>query len=375
MDFVIGLPLSQGNNAIWVIVDRLTKRAHFIPIFMGDNESSAKECAKLFCRRYQVLHGIPEEIVSDRDVRFTSVFWQEFMKLQGTVHNMSSAFKPSTDGQSERTNRFLEDYLRNYVHPCQDDWAEFIFVAEVAYNSRVQDSIKMSPFEADIGYVPKTIPDQVYEKFNGSKSSNKDVYLFAQRQQEILERVKVALIEAQARMKKYYDKKRLVQKFKVGDEVFISSKNLDVEHLGVISSGSKKLAPLWIGPYSVLKEVTRDTYKIKLPLGLRLHPEFHTSLLKPYKKDHDPERLNRPNEGMIVACDGSDGYLVENIVGHRKRKGCISYQVKWLGYPLEYNTWEPVENLLKPARDMIESYLAENGLDSKYWIPRKTSRR
>jgi Integrase zinc binding domain/RNase H-like domain found in reverse transcriptase len=120
MDFMLGLPLSDGNNAIWVIVDRLTKRAHFIPLFMGAKESSAINCAKLFYREYQRLHGIPVSIISDRDTRFSSDFWVELMKLQGSNHTMSSAFKPSTDGQSERTNRFIEDYLRNYVHVGRD---------------------------------------------------------------------------------------------------------------------------------------------------------------------------------------------------------------------------------------------------------------
>lgn len=374
MDFILDLPLSNGNNAIWVIVCRLTKRAHFIPIFMGDNESSARNCALIFCKEFQRLHGIPESIISDRDSRFTSVFWQTLMERQGTNIMLSSAFRPNTDGQSERTHRFIQDYLRNYVYPCQSNWSELLFAAEYAYNARRHDSIRMSPFEADLGYIPKAIPDHMFEKIVGNKNK-KEAYEFGQKQQEILVQLKINLDSAQERMKHYYDLNRPIQNFEIGDQVLLSSENLDIEHLGVIAEGSKKFAPLWIGPYPILKKTSIDTYKLQLTSGLRLHPEFHTSLLKPYYKDDDNSRANKPNEGMIVAGSTDHGFLVENIVGHKKVRGKIYYRVQWLGYSDDHNTWEPIANLIKPASNLIKNYLVVNKLDEKKWFPNSRRKR
>jgi hypothetical protein len=370
MDFILALPLVQEYNAIWVIIDRLTKRAHFIPVTVKDNESTAKACAVIFQREYQRLHGVPETIISDRDCRFTSTFWQTLMEAQGTTHKLSSAFRPNTDGQTERTNRFVEDYLRNYVHANQENWAELLSTAEFSYNSRIHESIGMSPFEADLGYVPRAIPDRIYDNLVGTKAST-DILALGRKQQEIMEQLKSNLSKAQARMQKYYNQNRPVQEFEIGDEVFVSAKNLDIAHLGIARTSTKKFGPLWIGPYPVLKKTSQDTYKLQLPLGLRLHPEFHTSLLKPHHKDHSTSRVNKPNEGMMVAGDESgDGYLIEDVVGHKKVGRTIMYRVKWSGYPSEFNTWEPLENIVKPAAGLISNYLEKHGLDNDKWNPK-----
>ena len=365
MDFIVDLPESDGFNSIWVIVDRLSKRSHFIPVTMGEGNSSAENCAKLFCREFVRLHGIPETIVSDRDSRFNSSFWKTLMELLQIQHHMSSAFRPNTDGQSERMNRFIEDYLRNYVHPCQSDWSQYLYAAEFAYNSRVHESIGMTPFEADIGFIPKSVSDHVYSKIL-KKSNKSEAFEFGKALQIILERVQVNLKEAQARMKMYYDRGRPVQEFVAGDLVMISTKNIAVENLGVI--GSRKLAPIWIGPYRVVKRTTPDTYCLKLPVGLKLHTEFHTSLLKPYQKDERASRINKPNEGMIAASGHEDSYLVEAIVGHKKSRHGVRFLVKWLGYPDEENTWEPVENLIKPVGHLLEDYIKIHKLKRSIWL-------
>ena len=264
--------------------------------------------------------------------------------------------------------RFLTDYLRNYVFACQTNWVQFLSFAEIAYNSRFHESIKMSPFEADLGYIPRAVQDHVFDRLVGSKSK-RDVFELGQMQQKVLDQLKHHLSSAQERMKFYYDRNRPVQAFEVGDRVMISSKNLDIQHLGVSQFGSKKLAPLWIGPYPVVEKTSIDTYKLQLPFGLRLHPEFHTSLLKPYQQDSDPDRLNVPNEGMVQAGGESDAYLVEDILNHKLEKSSIYYLVKWQGYPAEFNTWEPLENLAKPAGGLIDRYLSNCGLDKGIWNP------
>ena len=133
MDFIVQLPpTKQGYDAIFVIVDRLIKRAHFIPIHTS---ATAPEIAKLFLNVIFKDHGLPRIIVSDRDAKFTSKFWQQLFKELGTTLSMSTSFHPQTDGQTERTNRTLEEMLRSYVNYKQDNWDEYLPLAEFAYNN------------------------------------------------------------------------------------------------------------------------------------------------------------------------------------------------------------------------------------------------
>jgi hypothetical protein len=112
MDFITGLPIAQGKDCIFVVVDRLTKFAHFFPIA---TDFSAAQVVELFFREMFKLHGLPKTIISDRDNRFMSTFWQELFRLVGTALTPSTSYHPQTDGQTEIVNKWVEGYLRNYV--------------------------------------------------------------------------------------------------------------------------------------------------------------------------------------------------------------------------------------------------------------------
>ena len=133
MDFVVGLPRTpKGYNAIWVIVDRLTKSAHFLPV---RTTYSMDRYAQLYVKEIVRLHGVPVSIVSDRDPRFTSKFWKSLHEAMGTKLNFSTAFHPQTDGQSERTIQILEDMLRGCMLDFKGSWEEYLPLAEFAYNN------------------------------------------------------------------------------------------------------------------------------------------------------------------------------------------------------------------------------------------------
>ena len=148
MDFVTGLPMREGKDAIWVIVDRLTKSAHFLAINKSDN---AAVLAKLYMEQIVRLHGVPVSIVSDRDSKFYSAFWRAMQKSMGTKVHMSTAYHPQTDGQSERTIRTLEDLLRACVLDWGEKWDQYLHLAEFSYNNSYHASIGMSPYEALYG--------------------------------------------------------------------------------------------------------------------------------------------------------------------------------------------------------------------------------
>lgn len=149
MDFITGLPRSpKSNTAIWVIVDRLTKSAHFLPVRMTD---SMESFSRLYIQEIVRLHGVPISIVSDRDPRFTSKFWQSLQKALGTDLHLSTAFHPQTDEQTERTIQTLEDMLRACTLDFGGNWERHLPLVEFAYNNSYQASIEMAPYEALYG--------------------------------------------------------------------------------------------------------------------------------------------------------------------------------------------------------------------------------
>jgi hypothetical protein len=149
MDFIIGLPkTSRGYDSIWVIVDRLTKLAHFLPV---NKSNSVLAYAKLYIACILSLHGVPKTIISDRGPQFVAKFWTELHKSLGTKLIHSSAYHPQTSGQTERVNQILEDMLRACVLADSVKWDECLPLAEFSYNNSYQESIKMAPFEALYG--------------------------------------------------------------------------------------------------------------------------------------------------------------------------------------------------------------------------------
>lgn len=158
MDFIDGLPRSQGYDTIMVILDRLSKYAHFLLL---SHPYSASSVARLFLDNIFKLHGMPISIVNDRDPIFTSTFWQELFKLQGTQLKLSSAYHPQTDGQSEVLNRCLGNYLRCFVGARPKDWVKWLSPAEWWYNTNTHSAIGMTPFEVVDGSPPPRLTSYI----------------------------------------------------------------------------------------------------------------------------------------------------------------------------------------------------------------------
>jgi transposase InsO family protein len=150
MDFIVGLPRTQsGNDSIWVIMDRLTKVAHFIPI---KTTYSRPQLAELYMSRIVYLHGVPKKIMSDRGTQFTSMFWERLHETLDTQLRFSSAYHPQTDGQTERVNQILEDMLRACALQYGRSWDKSLLYVEFSYNNSYQESLKMAPFELMYGH-------------------------------------------------------------------------------------------------------------------------------------------------------------------------------------------------------------------------------
>ena len=165
MDFIEGLPPSHGHNTIMVVVDRLTKYAHFIGL---SHPYTALLVANIFISHIVRLHGIPTSIVSDRDRFFISYFWKALFQLSGTNLCRSSSYHPQSDGQTEVVNRILEQYFRCFARSQPRRWQEWLPWAELSYNTSVHSSTKMSPFEAIYGMPPPPPPPSLLTYLPGT---------------------------------------------------------------------------------------------------------------------------------------------------------------------------------------------------------------
>ena len=148
MDLIEQLPDSDGYSAILVVVDRLSKMSLFIPT---TNSVTAEEIARLFVQHVFSKHGVPSDVISDRGSEFTSHFWKSLGTLLDMKLNFSTAFHPQTDGQTERTNQTLEQYLRLYCNYRQSNWAELLPLAEFSYNNSTHSATQVTPFFANYG--------------------------------------------------------------------------------------------------------------------------------------------------------------------------------------------------------------------------------
>jgi hypothetical protein len=359
MDLITQLPPTRdGLDAIIVFVDRLTKMVHFASC---STTATAEQVAKLFVRHVWRLHGVPREVVSDRDPRFTSAFAREVARLVGTKQCMSTAFHPQSDGQTERTNRILEDMLRHYVAADQRDWDDHLDAAEFAINNSWQESVKETPFMLNYGFHPNT-PLSLLIEHNGKVPAAAGL---VQRIADGIARARVMMRAAQDRYKAYADKKRVDCRFAVGDKVMLSVANLRLQ-------GTKKLLPRWLGPFAVTEVVSPVAYRLALPSVLaRLHPVFHVGLLKPFVADATRARLVAPLPELDK--DGVPVWEVERLVDHRdvpvsarSRRTRREYLVRWAGLSECEDTWEPASNLLDGAAAMVAAYWKSVGrVDSR----------
>jgi hypothetical protein len=334
MDFLEGLPKSKGKNVILVVVDRLTKYAHFLPLAHPYN---AQQVAKLFMDNIFKLHGPPKVIVSDRDTVFTSKFWQELFSTLQIQLSLSTAHHPESDGQTERVNQCLEQYLRSMVFKEPKKWADWLPSAEWWYNSSYHTSLKSSPFEALYGYKP---PQNQEIALPCDVSPDTEVTL--EEQDNMLKSLKENLQQAQNRIKKYADMKRTERQFNVGDMVYLKMQPYRETALGL--RNSLKLSSKYYGPFRVMKKVGQVSYQLQLPEGTLLHDVFHVNQLK---KHLGPKAV--PNSTLpLVTDDGKIKVAPRAVLQYRqipRRAGSYDipvaqWLVHWENLSPEEATWE-----------------------------------
>uniref|UniRef100_A0A2N9IZ08 Integrase catalytic domain-containing protein n=1 Tax=Fagus sylvatica TaxID=28930 RepID=A0A2N9IZ08_FAGSY len=294
MDFVLGLPRTKrGRDSIFVVVDRFSKMAHFIPCHKTDD---ATNIADLFFREIVRLHGVPRSIVSDRDVKFLSYFWKVLWGKLGTKLLFSTTCHPQTDGQTEVVNRTLTQLLRTVVHKNLKTWEDCLPFIEFAYNRAMHSTTSYSPFEIVYGFNPLTPLDLMPLPVDGRSSL--DGQKKAKLVKSLHERVRLQIAQKNERVASQANKGRKRVIFEPGDWVWVHMRKERFP-----AHRKTKLHPRGDGPFQILEKINDNAYKVDLPGEYKVSATFNVSDLSPFDVGEDSwsnpfeERGNDGNQG------------------------------------------------------------------------------
>jgi hypothetical protein len=336
LDFITKLPTSQGNDTILTITDHnCSKAALFFPC---KETITAEEVAELYGKHMFPHYGIPCKVISDRDPRFMGRFMTTLCAKLGIKQNLSTAYHPQTDGQLERTNQWLEQYIRIFGNYSQDDWANWLPLAQYVHNSWMNEMTKQTLFNLLIGGLP--VSHYPMTKDQLSEDERMD------RIHEIRSRAKEAITKAQdiIRNKRGTNYKPYHKQ----DQVWLEATNLKMTH------PTAKLALKRYGPFKIKKKVLDVVFQLELPHQWKIHNVFHASLLTPYVETE----LHGPNfpEPPPKIIKGDPKFEVEQIIGLRQvgKKKTLQYKIRWKGYSPAHNSWEPAKQV--HALELIKEF-------------------
>ena len=343
MDFIEPLPTANGFNSILVIVDRLTKWSVFVPTY---TTLSARGLASLFISHIVSQHGLPDNIVSDRGTKFVSKFWRCLMSQLETALSFSTAYHPQTDGQTERVNQTVEQYLRVFTSFEQDDWDSLLPMAAFHYNNTVHSAIKVSPFFANFGYHPRWV-----DELRSSDSTVPDAVQVASSLVDLHAQCSANIALANERYAEAYNRTHSPgPTFDVGDLVLLSMENMKTLR------PSKKLDYRNSGPFKILAKISDHAYQLEIPPEWHRFDIFPVSLLRPYTPSPFPTQSSEPSP-LPPALDNDDSipvYRISHFLNSRNNpeNGKLEYLVEWDGLQgtSEQVSWQPPSQLASDPR-------------------------
>nr|ABA95128.1 retrotransposon protein, putative, Ty3-gypsy subclass [Oryza sativa Japonica Group] len=356
MDFITGLPrTSSGHDSIWVVMDRLTKVAHFIPVH---TTYTGKRLAELYLARIMCLHGVPKKIVSDRGSQFTSKFWQKLQEELGTRLNFSTAYHPQTDGQTERVNQILEDMLRACALDFGGAWDKSLPYAEFSYNNSYQSSLQMAPFEALYGRKCRT--PLFWNQTGERQLFGTEVLTEAE---EKVRTVRERLRIAQSRQKSYADNRRRELTFEAGDYVYLRVTPLRGVHRFQTKG---KLAPRFVGPYRILERRGEVAYQLELPSNMvGIHDVFHVSQLKKCLRVPEEQASSEHIDIQEDLTYVEKPIRILETSERRTRNKVIRFcKVQWSHHSEEEATWEREDELKAAHPHLFANSSESRGQDS-----------
>lgn len=356
MDFITGLPPTKdGKNAILNVMDRLSKQRHYIACTSDDHGTSTEETLKMLIHWVYRIHGMPASIVSDRGLQFVSTLWKSFCKRMGIEVNVSTAFHPETDGQTERANQDVETFLRTYTNEHQNDWDTWLPMAEFADNNADSAATTLSPFFINHGYHPQMSygPDKTSYESTRERLQSQNAADISAKMDEILRFTKQHIEQARTQMSKQADRHRKDVDYDVGDMVFLSTKNIKTQR------PCKKLDSKMIGPFKITAKVGR-ALRLELPTTMKIHDVFHPSLLRKAATDPLPGQVPTPSPAVII--DDEEEWEVDDILDSRHfgRGRRLQYRVKWKDWDRDLEWYNANRTEFEHSSDVVNDYHTRN---------------
>jgi len=289
----------------------------------------------------------------DRGVQFAAGMMKELNNLLGIQTKLSMAYHPQTDGQTERVNQELEQYLRVFIDHRQEQWPDWLGTAEFTYNNKIHAATKISLFKVNYGQDPRM-------GFEGRRKGKYEAAgKFVEKMRKIQKEAKAALRKAQEEMKKFVDRKRgKGEEYKVGDLVLLSMKDLKWQMKG---RRSEKLMEHFVGPYKIKEIVSSNAIELELPKTIKIHPIVNISRIRLYKPQVEGQKkvLLKP-----VVIEGKEEFEVERILNKRVVWEKEKFLVQWKGYTVEKDTWESRKNL-ENVKELVEEFEREYGKEAE----------
>lgn len=348
MDFITGLPISKGKSVILVVVDRLSKYAHFIPL---SHPFTAVEVAQAYLDNIFKLHGWPQSIVSDRDAIFLSNFWKSLFSLHGTEFKMSSAYHPATDGQTEVVNRCIETYLRCMCGDQDKQWPNWLSLAEWWYNTHYHTSTQLTPYEIVYNQQPP-----LHLPYLAGESGNEEVDRSMRKREQMIATLRSQLLAAQNRMKMQANKHRSERVFQQGDWFWLKLQPYKQSTLQVRSN--QKLAKRYCGPFQIMEKVGQVAYRLRLSPDIKIHDVIHVSQLKAFHGDPPlvtsvPQWLKTPTAVTSPVPD----FILDHRMVKVHNAAQVQYLVRWKGAQVYEDSWEIAEAFATRFPQVVQTYL------------------
>jgi len=355
MDFIVGLPPSENMNAILNVMCRRTKERHYIPCTTDNEGTSAEKTMEMLMSAVYKHHGPPESIISDRGPQFIATVWKSWCRRLGTKMNLSTAFHPETDGQTERANQDVELQLRTFCNYYLDDWAKHLPLAEFADNANVSSATGVSPFFANKGFEPRMSfgPDETSYESTRERLQAQQAADITQSQQDVLTYIRQELHQTQDSMVDQANRHRREVEYEEGQEVWLDARNMKTQR------PSKKLDDKMYGPFKISEKISSHAYRLDLPPSMKVHNVCSVNRLRPAAIDPLPGQINPPPP--LIVIDGDDQWEVDDVLDSRhtgvnKR---LQYKIRWHDHPRDDTWYNADDGEFANAQDVIDDFHAK----------------
>jgi len=331
VDLVLKLPISRGFNSILMITNQGSTKG--VILLLCWETIGAQELATLYKECAFPYIGLPDHLIMDWDVRFTSGLFRELCSQLEVKQNISSTYHPETDSTSEWTNQTVETTLRIFGNYHQSDWADWLPIVQYQMNAHVSHTMKYTPFDVWMGYTPWAHQADQPSKMPG-----------VQERKEQLFHARALACEAMCWVQESWVKPKKYKPYQKGEKVWLEGMNLKMFH------PTTKLHPKQFGPFEITEVLSSTTYCLDLPMTWQIYNAFHRALLLPYIKtiEHGPNDPELPPN----IIEGEHEYKVKEIVGlrHKGRGHKLEYLVQYKGYSPAHDSWEPEEYVYVPEQ-------------------------